>query len=161
MVAAFIALLKRNPGNVPALRPTTPCRLGPTPLLPSVEWQAVHSRTRPCRRPRPGHERTKRQSPSSRRRPRQRVGLDESWVGFVHLDASEDARPFDVRRHVVADTQRKRGQRPGRVVAGVVGEHRRADDEEVLRIPVLQVRETTLVPGSLPMIVPPVMCVLW
>ena len=40
--ASFIALENLKPSRVPEVRPKTPCRLGPTFLLPaSREWQAL------------------------------------------------------------------------------------------------------------------------
>src|SRR5258706_16413785 len=42
MFAPFIAWLKGNPGISPDLLPVIALSVGPTPLLPSTEWQAEH-----------------------------------------------------------------------------------------------------------------------
>src|SRR5258705_5961618 len=42
MSAPFIAWLKGNPGTSPDLLPVIPLSVGPTPLLPSNEWQTEH-----------------------------------------------------------------------------------------------------------------------
>src|SRR6218665_3711503 len=53
---------------------------------------------------------------------------------------SQHARTLNVAHQIIAQPQRQRRQRAGRVVAGVVLKHRSADHEQILRIPMLQVR---------------------
>src|SRR6185369_2441448 len=50
----------------------------------------------------------------------------------------EVARPCDVIVEIVAESQRERSQRSGRIVAGVEGVDGCPDDKEVLCVPMLQ-----------------------
>ena len=84
------------------------------------------------------------------------------FIGNVLFrSGSEVARSRNVVVEVVAEPKRERRERAGRVVTRVVRIDGCADDEQVLRIPVLQMRRDDAGVRIAPMGVPPVTCVVW
>src|SRR5437868_13265902 len=64
--------------------------------------------------------------------------LPASFIVEVLFAGLEVARPCDVIVEIVAESQRERSQRSGRIVAGVEGVDGCPDDKEVLCVPMLQ-----------------------
>src|SRR5471032_368633 len=116
MPEAIMARLKRNPGSLPAGRPKTPFRLGPTPLLPSIEWQALHCANAAL----PAAASWAWTVPSAAAKTNAitvdgaiLVGRGVMRVLGCGLEGrcSQHARAMHVRRHVVPGAQRQRRQR--------------------------------------------------